>query len=122
MPDEKRPDDTPQDPPPIFAPPEHLSPTVQASLKRYWRTNLKIMIALLLVWAFFGLGCGVLFADALNVYSLGGYPLGFWFAQQGSIIVFVLLILAYAVLLNKLDAKHHAEIEALKQPAEEGGA
>lgn len=91
------------------------SPALQESLRRYWRSNLKIMMVLLAFWAVAGLGCGVLFADALNAYSLGGYPLGFWFAQQGSIIVFVLLILIYSLLLNRLDAKHHAEMEGLKQ-------
>ncbi len=77
------------------------------------------MTVLLVIWAVVGLGCGVLFADALNSFTLGGYPLGFWFAQQGSIIVFVLLILVYAVALNKLDAKHHAEIKALKDSGDD---
>ena len=95
--------------------PRAWNPALQESLKRYWRTNLKIMMVLLAVWAIAGLGCGVLFADALNAYSLGGYPLGFWFAQQGSIIVFVLLILIYSLLLNRLDARHHAELESLRQ-------
>lgn len=99
---------------PVFGRPEHLSPPIQASLQRYWRSNVKIMAALLVLWAGAGLGAGVLFADALNAIRLGGYPLGFWFAQQGSIIVFVVLILVYALALNRLDARHHAEIEALK--------
>jgi len=98
-----------------FPKPEHLSPAVQDSLKRYWRSNVKVMTVLLCIWAAAGLGCGVLFADSLNSLRLGGYPLGFWFAQQGSIIVFVVLILIYALLLNRLDAKHHAEIEDLKK-------
>jgi len=105
----------PQSVEPIFPQPEHLSPAVQASLRRYWRSNVKIMGVLLVIWAAVGLGCGVLFADVLNKLNLGGYPLGFWFAQQGSIIVFVILILVYAVALNRLDARHHAEIEALKK-------
>ena len=95
--------------------PARPGPALQESLKRYWRSNIKIMMVLLAVWAVAGLGCGVLFADALNVYRLGGYPLGFWFAQQGSIIVFVLLILIYSLLLNRLDARHHAEIQGLRQ-------
>ena len=110
----------PEGPEPVFPQPKHLSPPIQASLRRYWRSNVKIMTVLLVIWAVVGLGCGVLFADALNPLRLAGYPLGFWFAQQGSIIVFILLILAYAILLNKLDAKHHAEIEALKKGGEEG--
>ena len=102
-----------------FPEPVHLSPEVQASLKRYWRSNVKVMAVLLGVWAAVGLGCGVLFADALNWLSIGGYPLGFWFAQQGSIAVFVILILVYAIALNRLDAKHHAEIESLRRRDEE---
>ena len=105
----------PQGGEPIFVPPEPRSSAVEASLRRYWRSNVKIMIVLLAVWAVVGLGCGVLFADALNNFSLGGYPLGFWFAQQASIIVFVLVILVYAIALNRLDTKHNGEIEALKK-------
>jgi putative solute:sodium symporter small subunit len=67
---------------------------------------------LLVVWALAGLGAGVLFADRLDrLGSLGGYPLGFWFAQQGSIIVFILLILIYAIAMNRLDAQHHRDLE-----------
>lgn len=99
--------------------PEPPSSALRQSLKRYWRSNLKIMMVLLAVWAVAGLGCGVLFADALNAYSLGGYPLGFWFAQQGSIIVFVILILIYSLLLNRLDARHYAEMQGLKQGGRE---
>lgn len=66
------------------------------------------MLVLLLIWAGVSLGCGILFADSLNQYYLPmtGYPLGFWFAQQGSIIVFVLLILIYALAMNQLDKAH----------------
>jgi putative solute:sodium symporter small subunit len=69
------------------------------------------MIALLSVWAAVGLGAGVLFADRLNAYTLPGtgFPLGFWFAHQGSIIAFVLLILTYCLLMNRLDQQHHRE-------------
>jgi putative solute:sodium symporter small subunit len=67
---------------------------------------------LLAVWALAGLGAGVLFADYLDeLGSLGGFPLGFWFAQQGSIIIFILLILVYAIAMNRLDARHHRELE-----------
>ena len=59
------------------------------------------------------LGCGVLFADSLNAVRLGGFPLGFWFAQQGSILVFVVLVLIYALAMGKLDRDHHAELETL---------
>jgi putative solute:sodium symporter small subunit len=79
---------------------------MSGSNDRYWRANVRIMAILLLIWASVGLGCGVLFADTLNQWSLGGFPLGFWFAQQGSILVFVLLILVYALLLNRLDRRY----------------
>ena len=85
-------------------------------LKSYWRRNLKLMGILLIIWATVSLGCGVLWADILNQWHLPGtgYPLGFWFAQQGSILVFVLLILIYAILMNRLDRIHHEEREALR--------
>lgn len=92
---------------------------VAAALKRYWRTNLAIMAVLLSIWAIVGLGCGILFADYLNQFKLGGYPLGFWFAQQGSIMVFVVIILVYCILLNRLDSKHHEELKRLGQAAED---
>ena len=71
------------------------------------------MAVLLIIWAAAGLGAGVLFADTLNAWSLGGIPLGFWFAQQGSIMVFVVLILIYAVLLNRLDRQHHEDLATI---------
>lgn len=101
--------------------PTNITREEDAILKRYWRSNLRLMGVLLLLWAAAGLGCGVLFADSLNRFNLPGtgYPLGFWFAQQGSIIVFVLLILVYAVLMNRIDRAHHAEREALRPSGDE---
>ena len=64
---------------------------------------------LLVIWAVVGLGCGVLFADALNQVRLGGFPLGFWFAQQGSIYVFVLLIFVYVRLMRRLDRQFEVD-------------
>ncbi len=92
-------------------------PAVAASLRRYWRSNVAVMAVLLTIWALVGLGCGVLWADTLNQWRLGGMPLGFWFAQQGSIIVFVLLILVYCIILNRLDSRHHRELDALRNGA-----
>jgi putative solute:sodium symporter small subunit len=108
---------TDQTPPPSSAKTEAEA----AALKRYWRANVTIMAVLLTIWAIVGLGCGILFADVLNAYNLPGtgYPLGFWFAQQGSIMVFVLIILTYCILLNRLDNKHHEELEKIEQS---GGA
>jgi putative solute:sodium symporter small subunit len=100
-----------------------LDARIAASHRRYWRANLHIMAVLLSVWAVVGLGCGILFADLLNAVQLGGFPLGFWFAQQGSIATFVLLILVYAILLNRLDRRHLAELAELRRqrpPADAG--
>ena len=71
----------------------------------YFRANIAWIVGLLAVWAFVSFGCGILFAPWLNNYKLPGteYPLGFWFAQQGSIYVFVILIAVYVVVMNRLD-------------------
>jgi len=60
---------------------------------------------LLSIWFIVSYGCGILFADSLNAIKIGGFPLGFWFAQQGAIYVFVILIFVYVNLMNKLDKK-----------------
>lgn len=72
----------------------------------YWRENLRYLSLLLLVWFIVSFGCGILLADWLNQYRIGGAKLGFWFAQQGSIYVFVVLIFVYVWIMNKLDKKH----------------
>ncbi|TDQ17341.1 putative solute:sodium symporter small subunit [Algoriphagus boseongensis] len=69
----------------------------------YWRKNLRTLASLLLIWFIVSFGCGILFADTLNQFKLGGYPLGFWFAQQGSIYAFIVLIFVYVIRMNKLD-------------------
>jgi len=71
----------------------------------YWRQNLKLLAILLVIWFIASYGCGILFAETLNQFKLGGFPLGFWFAQQGSIYIFVLLIFVYVRLMNRLDRK-----------------
>lgn len=95
---------------------------VEQALRRYWHSNLKIMSVLLGIWALVSLVLSVLLADWLNEFRIGGFPLGFWMAQQGSIIVFVLLILAYAILLNRLDRRHHADLDAAKGTIEANGS
>lgn len=74
--------------------------------KAYWREHLRIMLALSLVWFAVSFGCGILLVDWLNTFRLGGYKLGFWFAQQGSIYTFVILIFVYARQMGKLDRKY----------------
>lgn len=76
------------------------------NLSDYWQKNIKYLVILLSIWAFVSFGCGILFADALNSVRIGGFKMGFWFAQQGSIYVFVILIFVYVRLMNKLDKKH----------------
>ena len=71
----------------------------------YWKAVLGLIRNVMIVWFVVSYGCGILFAPALNSISLGGYPLGFWFAQQGSIYVFVALIFFYAKQMGKLDEK-----------------
>ncbi len=91
------------------------NPQVQGLRRRYWRMNITLILVLLACWAVVGLGCGVLFADGLNRFKpFGGFPLGFWFAQQGSIIGFVLIILVYAIAMNVLDKKHHEALSRLR--------
>ncbi|UII34685.1 DUF4212 domain-containing protein [Fulvivirga ulvae] len=74
-------------------------------MKAYWQRNLLYLVVLLIIWFLVSYGAGILFADALNSIRIGGFPLGFWFAQQGSIYVFVILIFVYVSLMNKLDKK-----------------
>ena len=76
-------------------------PDRQAQL--YWRANIRTVLGCLIVWFLVSYGAGIIFADALNTFKLGGFPLGFWFAQQGSIVAFLLLIMFYAWRMNRLD-------------------
>ena len=71
----------------------------------YWVANLKLVANLLLIWFFVSFGCGILFADYLDQFTFFGFKLGFWFAQQGSIYVFVILIFIYIHQMQKLDQK-----------------
>lgn len=80
-----------------------MSNLSQSEATAYWRANLKVVALCLVVWFVVSYGFGILLADALNSIHLGGYPLGFWFAQQGSIYVFLALIAFYAWRMNTLD-------------------
>ena len=71
--------------------------------KKYWKKNIQYFTILLLVWALVSFGAGIVFKETLDQISLYGFPLGFWFAQQGSIYVFVILIFIYVRLMNNLD-------------------
>lgn len=79
------------------------------SMKLYWKKNLQYLAILLSIWFLASFGMGILFVDQLNVYKMGGFKLGFWFAQQGSIYVFVILIFVYVYLMNRLDKSFEVE-------------
>jgi putative solute:sodium symporter small subunit len=72
----------------------------------YWRANLRLVGACMVVWFACSYGCGVLLVEPLNAIQIGGFRLGFWFAQQGSIYIFVLLIFFYAWRMNRIDRKY----------------
>ena len=73
--------------------------------KAYWSATLGLLTKVLVIWFLVSYGAGILFADALNGIKLGGYPLGFWFSQQGSIYVFIVLIFYYAKKMGQIDRK-----------------
>ena len=79
---------------------------VTANAKAYWRDNIKYVLILLAIWFLVSYGAGILFKDELNSIKIGGFKLGFWFAQQGSMYVFVVLIFVYVRLMNTLDKKY----------------
>ena len=81
------------------------------ALKAYWKANIKILISLLLVWFLASFGFGILWSDELDQIQIGGFKLGFWFAQQGSIYLFVILIFIYIYLMNRLDKKYKDKSE-----------
>ena len=72
----------------------------------YWKENLSLLAKLLVIWFVVSFGAGIIFADALNQIQFFGFKLGFWFAQQGSIYVFVVLIFVYMAKMNALDKKY----------------
>ena len=78
---------------------------MKTKAQQYWRQNLLYLFSLLAVWFVVSYGAGILFVDWLDQFRFGGFKLGFWFAQQGSIYVFVILIFVYVYLMNRLDRK-----------------
>jgi putative solute:sodium symporter small subunit len=77
--------------------------------RAYWRKNLTYLAILLGIWALVSFGFSILFVDELDRISLGGFRLGFWFAQQGAIYVFVVLIFIYVALMNRLDRRYDVD-------------
>lgn len=80
-------------------------------IEAYWKENLRLMRRLLGIWFIVSFGCGILLADVLNGIQLGGFKIGFWFAQQGSIYVFLVLIFYYVYRMNQLDKKYEFQEE-----------
>ncbi|RDV24071.1 DUF4212 domain-containing protein [Alteromonas aestuariivivens] len=79
--------------------------------KAYWKENLSLLVKLLIIWFVVSFGAGILFADVLNNIQFFGFKLGFWFAQQGAIYVFVVLIFVYMARMNALDKKYGVDEE-----------
>ncbi|MFC3101809.1 DUF4212 domain-containing protein [Altererythrobacter lauratis] len=86
---------------------ESTGETAESNL--YWRANVRLLMILMAIWAAVSLGAGILFREWLDQFMIGGYPLGFWFAQQGSIYVFIALIFTYAHAMKRLERKYHLE-------------
>lgn len=84
---------------------------LQKERSLYWRKNLQIIGGCLAVWAIVSFGLGIVLGPALNNFYIGGYPLGFWFAQQGSIYTFLIIIFFYAWRMNKLDKEFNVDEE-----------
>ena len=81
----------------------------ETNAKGYWAANLRLTCVLLLIWFAVSFGAGILFRDFLDQFSVGGAPMGFWFAQQGAIYVFVGLIFYYCRAMTRLEQKYHVK-------------
>ncbi|TIC89077.1 DUF4212 domain-containing protein [Nocardioides sp. GY 10113] len=77
----------------------------------YWRKNVRLLSVLLTIWALVSFGAGIFFADALNNMEVAGFPIGFWFANQGSILIFLALIAVYVWRMDKLDRDYGIDID-----------
>lgn len=85
---------------------EDQSAEREANDSAYWRANLKLLAMLMSIWFACSFGAGILFRDFLDRFVIGGYPLGFWFAQQGAIYVFLALIIVYVAAMRRLEHKY----------------
>ncbi len=94
------------------------SSSQQRRAREYWRANRRLIAVLLVIWAVVSFGCSILFVEQLNRFTIGSLPLGFWFAQQGSIYVFIVLIFVYAIGMDRLDRKYH--MRAGRQEPDDG--
>ena len=76
---------------------------MKKKINMYWRKNLSVMVVLLSIWAIVSYGFGIIFVEQMNAIKIAGFPLGFWFAQQGAIYIFVALIFIYYFIMKKVD-------------------
>lgn len=79
------------------------------NLQEYWKKNLRLLTILLFIWFLVSYGFGIILVEPLNTIRLGGFKLGFWFAQQGAIYVFIVLIFVYMSRMNKLDREYDVD-------------
>ena len=100
---------------------EHES-AVGESNSRYWTANIRLLLTLMAIWFAVSFGAGILFRDWLDQFMLGGYPLGFWFAQQGSIYAFIALIFFYNWRIHKIEQSFNLDDDDEVAASVEGGA
>lgn len=86
-----------------------MAKLTEEQARTYWRRSLFLVVRLMVIWFVVSFGCGILWVDELNQFSLGGYKLGFWFAQQGAIFVFIGLIFYYVIAMARLDREFGVE-------------
>ena len=101
--------------------PGHLQKNSQKrSIRTHWQENRRLMISLLSIWFVVSYLLGIVFVEPLNQFHLGGFPLGFWFAQQGSIFVFIILTFVYAFRMDRIDRRYGIDIGSAPSAAEFG--
>lgn len=94
---------------------------LEGNSKAYWRATLKLLIIMLSIWFTTAILISVVFVEFFNKISIGGYPLGFWFAQQGSIYIFIILIFVYTFIMGRIDKKYDFHENDEKQENEVEG-
>ena len=92
-----------------------------SNARSYWKANIRIVACLLGIWFFISFVCGILLVDYLDNFRFAGFKLGFWIAQQGSIYVFIALILSYIILMDRLDARYDLDESVRRDSGDTGG-
>ena len=97
-------------------------PSVDDRARAYWRSNIRLLAILMSIWFAVSFGAGILFRDFLDQFMIGGFPLGFWFAQQGSIYVFIVLIFYYSWKMHRIEREFALDDDDEDAAAMEGDA